>query len=414
MGVAAVIQFVYFAIRPLARAWRSGVIRNLNDGPRPRDDPRSHASGVDAQRILLFGTGAAVGWGVASNDLALPGALARALSALTGRGADVDAVAVPELLAADAIRRFRSVDLDRYDAIVLTLGLGESLRLSSVAAWRRDLDALLAYLGAVAPQGTQIFVLGIHSPTRIGGYDRVVAPLFARHRAALNRASAEVCAVRPDTNFISLESVQRFGVDHARSSALYRRAGLVMAAQMAPALGRPSVRGTERVGRARTSAGEPSRWRALDDLHLFDTPPEERFDRLADFARRMFSTPNSTITLFDQERFWTKSSVGAPRSEGPRDESICFTTIDGEDALVISDASKDSRFARLAPVTGPPGVRFYAGHRIEAPGGVPIGALCVYDSVPHDIAGFDRALLRDLALLVQREIWLGSRAGVAV
>ena len=82
------MNIVELALRPLMRSWVRQVFRNLADVPRPLDDPRAHASGVDSDRILLFGGGAAVGWGVLSHNLALPGSLARALSDLTGRGAD--------------------------------------------------------------------------------------------------------------------------------------------------------------------------------------------------------------------------------------------------------------------------------------------------------------------------------------
>jgi hypothetical protein len=404
-GVTAMTDLVQFAVRPFARLWGHAALLNLDDGPRPTGDPRSHASGTDSERVLLFGSGPAVGWGVASHDLALPGSLARALSNLTGRGADVDALAGSEFTAKDSIHRLRSVDLTRYDAIVVTLGFSESMRLSSLAGWRRDLDALLAYLAAVASPRTELFVLGLQITTRIHRYDRVIAPLVARHRAALNRASAQACAHRDHAMFVRSGRTPRRDRDRSRSAANYRDQGTMLALQIAPVLDKEFRRQSATGRRLRSATrDEAACRRAILTLRIIDTPAEQRFDRIAEYARRAFQTPTAAIILFDQQRYWTKSSIGAPRSEGLREHSIAFTVLDDEDSLVVADTHLETRFAAMAHVTGWPSIRFYAGHRIEAPGGEPIGVLCVYDSTPHDVTGFNLALLRDLALLVQKEI----------
>jgi diguanylate cyclase (GGDEF)-like protein len=72
--------------------------------------------------------------------------------------------------------------------------------------------------------------------------------------------------------------------------------------------------------------------------------------------------------------------------------------------MVISDAQQDERFSDNPLVTGDPHIRFYAGHPIKAPGGQPIGALCVIDSHPRSGDGVDTESLRDLAAMVEDEI----------
>jgi GAF domain-containing protein len=147
---------------------------------------------------------------------------------------------------------------------------------------------------------------------------------------------------------------------------------------------------------------------AIRELGIQHSPRDERFDQLVEFAQKIFHTSNAAITIIDRQRYWTMSSVGDSVTEGPVEDSFCFTAIDSEDPLVIGDATRDARFENMAKTAGPAPVRFYAGHRIEAPGGVPIGVLCVFDSTARDAAQFDRSLLRDLALLVQKALFDGT------
>jgi GAF domain-containing protein len=49
-------------------------------------------------------------------------------------------------------------------------------------------------------------------------------------------------------------------------------------------------------------------------------------------------------------------------------------------------------------------VRFYAGYPIEAPDGVCVGTLCVFDPEPREFGDADAALLRGLALMAQSEL----------
>ena len=385
------------------------MLRNLADVPRPTDDPRVHASGVDADRILLFGTGAAVGWGVLSHDLALPGALARAVARTTGRGADVDVVAGPEFVLSSAIRRLGKKDLRRYDAIVLTFGLLEALGLNPVREWAHTLDTVLAHLTATTPR-TALFVLGIHPTTQIGRFDRMVAPIAGRHRLRLNAMSAVICEQRNNTFFIPFDPPPRTENNRYRTAAEYRAGGEMLAGQIAAVLNTRRILRTGQAPQTRLNSVENlDRRRSAGLFAVTGTQPEERFDRLTEFAQRIFHTTSAAIMIMDHDRFWTKSSVGVPPSKGALEESICFVAIRSEHPLVISDASLDPRFDGTVAISGRSVTRFYAGYRIEDSDGVPVGVLSVFDPVPRGISSFNRALLRDVALLVQKELWTGVR-----
>jgi GAF domain-containing protein len=388
-------------------SWSSSFLRSLSYAPRPTDDPRAHATGVDSDRVLLFGGGASVGWGVSSHDLALPGALARALATLTGRGSDVDVIARPGFVAGDAIRELAGVDLERYDAIVLTLGLSESVQLASLRVWRRDIDELLDYLATRLSSRARIYLLGVHSVTTITGYDRLLAPIAAQHRRELNRVTAELCARDGRATFIPFDQDRGVEKTRDRSADEYRDGGFILAEIIAPAL-------DEAFDESRATTpirmDEESRQRAVDALRILDTPPEERFDRIVAFAQRAFRARYAALTIIDNDRQWQKSAAGTEREEVDRVFSICATTMQLPGELIVPDTLADERFPHPPTKEGKPPVRFYAGFPIEAPEGQRIGALCVLDTAPRDESTIDRALLRDLALMVQREVWRGARA----
>lgn len=146
---------------------------------------------------------------------------------------------------------------------------------------------------------------------------------------------------------------------------------------------------------------EIARQRALDDMGIVDTPPEERFDRVTRLARQLFGVETAAVNLIDGDRQWAKSVSGKGPVEIPRDESMCTVTIQGDAPLVVPDLSVDPAHAHKVV----PGLlNFYAGFPLYAPGGERIGAFCVYDSQPRHFSARETEMLRDLASWVQQEL----------
>jgi hypothetical protein len=156
---------------------------------------------------------------------------------------------------------------------------------------------------------------------------------------------------------------------------------------------------------------EDLRLAALRELGLLDTPAEERFDRVVRLAKRIFDVPTVAVNLIDEDRLYTKSAIGFEAgSSTPRDISFCPQTIDTGVSLVITDAQKDPDWADNPLVTGDPGVRFYAGAPLAAPGGEVVGALCLVDDEPRDLSPTDHAVLEDLARWLEVELAADSDA----
>lgn len=146
---------------------------------------------------------------------------------------------------------------------------------------------------------------------------------------------------------------------------------------------------------------EMARQRALDDMGILETPPEERFDRVTRLARQLFGVETAAVNLIDGDRQWAKSVSGKGLLEMPRDESMCTVTIQSDEPLVVPDMAADPAHASKVV----PGLlSFHAGYPLYAPGGERIGAFCVYDSQPRHFSARETEMLRDLASWVQQEL----------
>ena len=160
------------------------------------------------------------------------------------------------------------------------------------------------------------------------------------------------------------------------------------------------------------SADEDRRVAALLALHLLDTPSEDRFDRHARLARRLFDAPVALLSLVDATRLWFKAHLGLDLDQVDRAGSCCAEVIATGATLVVTDAQADPRFCHHALVAGDGGYRFYAGAPVRAPNGEVVGTLSVLDQAPRQAKDGDLDLLRDLAQQVERELEAQSMATI--
>ncbi len=149
---------------------------------------------------------------------------------------------------------------------------------------------------------------------------------------------------------------------------------------------------------------EVERLHALWALLLLDTPPEERFDRIAEFAASEFDVPMALVTLVDENRQWFKARVGLAVCETERDVSFCGHAIMAPATMVVPDARRDPRFADNPLVTGEPHVCFYAGAPLSLPTGEIVGTLCIMDTQPREMDRTDLSILGALRALVLEEL----------
>ena len=381
-------------IAPLAGRWLRRAQADLDLLPHPQDQPRRTAAGPDADRVLVLGNGAAIGFGVRTHELALPGHLARGLREETGRGAIVD-VAARRGLRVGALMEFaREVRLSAYDAVVVAIGATDAAALTDPARWRAGLERLLDDLDVAVAPGTVRVLLPVRPLQRNGSGDGPSRRLMAEHADRLDRVTAEVCDGRPGIEFVApgLEVVApRTPEDYAR---LAHRVSDVLA----PRLSALAAAGDPSTARGQRQGAEPEvlRQAAVDRTGLVGTVTNPVLDRLLQQARDLFGVSTAAVTLIDEDRVIYKAALGTDATEVPRALAPCNRAIRHDGALVVPDLDGE-------PIAGP-GRRFYAGYPLESPDGFRIGTLCILDGEPRR-TDVDRVALMELAARVQAELW---------
>jgi len=114
---------------------------------------------------------------------------------------------------------------------------------------------------------------------------------------------------------------------------------------------------------------------------------------------------SAAVSLVDEAAQSFAVAVGPAVPALPRALSFCGSAILHGDLYVVPNAILHDRFRASPIVAGSPGVRFYAGAPIVC-AAVPVGTLCVFDTVPKSLDAEQAGALRMLARSVACEIEL--------
>jgi signal transduction histidine kinase/ActR/RegA family two-component response regulator len=144
--------------------------------------------------------------------------------------------------------------------------------------------------------------------------------------------------------------------------------------------------------------------KALLELQILDTPPEERFDRLTRIGRNALKVPYAFVNLIDAERQWCKSGAVTDQASMPRTISFCGHTVLGNAAFIVPDTLKDPRFEGNPLVLKPPHFRSYLGVPMRSANGERVGAFCVLDTKPREFSPEDIEIVCDLAAAAEKEL----------
>ena len=198
-------------VRPLVRRWLRASRHSWEKLPTPEREQVVVAPGPDPDRVLLAGSGIAVGYGMRTHDLALGGHLARELASITGRGAEVDVLAQEHMTAESLRTELDARRLLSVDAIVSTPGSVESLLMMSSAAWRAETTGLLDHVHRTAPASVHIFLVAVPPLPDLVPMPWLLARLASLSARRLNRQLREVCASRAFATFVPFEPTEPAG-----------------------------------------------------------------------------------------------------------------------------------------------------------------------------------------------------------
>jgi hypothetical protein len=383
--------------------WLSRALGDVH----PDDAPIGHAPGHDPDKVLMIGSGPAFGWGVTTHEVALCGALARAISSRTSRGCDIDLLTKSDFVARETPELVTARRLDRYDAIVFVLGLTDAIRGTSARTWRTTMGGLIERTLGSATDMQDIFFIGMPPIRSIAIYDTFLGGVAERHGAALNLITKELCAKDSRTTYIPLPG-QKAALSEPgrhRTAAQYEEWADILAPTMATRLSsQVTVKGDRRKPTSQTD--ESRRQATVDELPVSDIATSATLRKLVKLAQRAFRVETAMFTIIDQQRQLHVISVGIELPEVSRKHSFCNVALQQREPLIVRDATTDEQFQNNPLVTGDAHIRFYAGIPITAPSGERVGALCVMDSQPRNRKDdIHLNYFRELTVLVEKELW---------
>ena len=392
-------RIAHFIARPVLEAMVDSSLRRHGRLPTPPGAPVVHAVGPDPDRMLMIGGGTVQGIGVASHELGLGGQFARRLSMLTGRGVDLELASSYSLSFDQAVTLLGSYDLTRFDAAILMVGAREAVGWAPVEDWGRGLRLLLDAVSKVP----QLYVIGLPDFTAHVALPAIIARATVRRIARYNAEARSIAQGMPGVKFVPFDPAPVAGFIPMGSTAIYERWADAMAPSIALSLD-PLLHALRPV----EPVDERTRQNALDALGVIDSGTDRQVDRIARMARDLLGASGASVTFLDHDRQWIKSAVSMSPDDMARADSFCNTTISRPRLFVVEDATTEEAFASHPWVIGAEHVRFYAGYPLETPDGVRVGALCVVDTKPRQFSRTEAALLRELALRVQTQLWSSS------
>jgi signal transduction histidine kinase len=121
-------------------------------------------------------------------------------------------------------------------------------------------------------------------------------------------------------------------------------------------------------------------------------------DNLVDLAAKLCHVPFSVVNVITAEQQRQIAASGVEPGICSREDSMCARVFLTRETTVVSDASKDPRFANNPFVTGEIArVRFYASVPLETASGFVLGSLCVFSDAPANPGPEQIAMLELLA-----------------
>ena len=138
----------------------------------------------------------------------------------------------------------------------------------------------------------------------------------------------------------------------------------------------------------------------LRRLGLLSAEPDAALDRLSRIAAAVTGAGIAMITFVAGNRQFIRSRVGTAATVASLKDSFCLVTLQGPAWVEVEDLARDPRFSENPHVRGEGAIRSYAGVPLHFDG-MALGTVCVLDTRPRRLDEDQRAILVDVAGLVE-------------
>jgi hypothetical protein len=385
--------------RPVLRAWYAFRLLKLRDRRRPHDSPVARSGDARADRVLLLGNGMSFGWDVDSHQIAPTGQLARAVSAHTGRGCDVEFVGSESMNMRSSLAWVGTRDLSDLDALVVAIGINDALRLTPVEDFERGLADLLANTVPRMRPDAVVTVTSIPPVGSLPAFDGTIAKITAAHREVLN-GSARRLAESRRVRYLDVSAFTGAGGRPLSPADSYSELGR----RIADDLGRELL-----ITRPDPEPRPPQpdkvwEWTGTEEIvELATQGGVQELNRLAHEAQEAFRVELAVVSLVDGDRLYYGNNTDVMPESVPLDLSFCQYTVAAGEPVIIPDTRRDARFADN-PLVELSYINFYAGYPLRATDGTVIGSFCLQGSRARDGRTVSIDELRGYALQAQIEI----------
>jgi hypothetical protein len=177
--------------------------------PRPSGQAPERTPGTFPDQVLLLGNGPLAGWGVRRHADAIPGHLARELTARTGHATEVHLRMEHTTTCETSDQLLDGLDLSEYDAIVVIIGASDALQLLSPSRWDTAVRKLLGRLQDGTPGPTDIVILGIQPPSTVPVFHIAHGGVVDQRATEFNSITRTYCTGR--VHFLPPPLLRRVG-----------------------------------------------------------------------------------------------------------------------------------------------------------------------------------------------------------
>jgi lysophospholipase L1-like esterase len=349
--------------------------------------------------VLLLGNGMSFGWDVDSHQIAPTGQLSRAVSAITGRGCDVEFVGSESMNMRSSLAWIGSRDLSDVDALIIAIGVNDALRLTPPEDFERGLTDLLANTVSRLRSNAVVTITSIPPAGSLPAFDGTIAKITATHRDVLN-ASARRLAATLRVRYLDVSSFTGVGGRPLPAIESYVELGRRIAADLGAELLATRPDPDPRSPQPDTLWD----WSGTEEIvELAAQGGADELNRLAREAQQAFRVELAVVSLVNGDRLYYGNNTDVMPESVPLDLSFCQYTVASGEPVIIPDTRRDVRFADN-PLVELSFINFYAGYPLRATDGTVIGSFCLQGSRARDGRAVSIDELRAYALQAQVEI----------